>query len=60
LGSAKMTVSQFLKLSRGAVVELDKLKTDTLDIEVNGYPVAKGEVTIVEDRIGITIKELSS
>lgn len=58
LGNAEMQVSQLLKLGRGAVVELDKKVGEPVDIFVNNRLVARGEVVIVEDKIGITMTEI--
>jgi flagellar motor switch protein FliN/FliY len=58
LGKTSMTVSQLLKLSRGAVVELDRNVGEAIDVYVNDRKVAKGEVVIVENRIGITLTEV--
>lgn len=58
LGKTTMPVSQLLKLGRGAVVELDRKVGESIDILVNERLVARGEVVIVEDRIGITMTEI--
>lgn len=58
LGRTSMPVSQLLKLGRGAVVELDRKVGEPVDILVNERLVARGEVVIVEDRIGITMTEI--
>jgi len=58
LGKAHMEVSQLLKLGRGAVVELDRKVGEAIDIYVNNRLVARGEVVIVEDRLGITMTEI--
>ncbi len=58
LGRASMQVSQLLKLGRGAVVELDRKVGEAIDIYVNNRLVARGEVVVVEDRLGITMTEI--
>ncbi len=58
LGKAKLQVSQLLKLGRGAVVELDRKVGEAIDIYVNDRLVARGEVVIVEDRLGVTMTEI--
>lgn len=58
LGSTSMQVSQLLKLGRGAVVELDRKVGEPIDIYVNNRLIAKGEVVVVEDRIGVTMTEI--
>lgn len=58
LGKATMPVSSLLKLGRGAVVELDRKVGEAIDIYVNNRLVARGEVVVVEDRLGITMTEI--
>ena len=58
LGRASMQVSQLLKLGRGAVVELDRRVGEPIDIYVNNRLVARGEVVVTEDRLGITMTEI--
>ena len=58
LGKATMQVSQLLKLGRGAVVELDRKVGEAIDIYVNNRLVARGEVVIVDDRLGVTMTEI--
>lgn len=58
LGRANMQVSQLLKLGRGAVVELDRKVGEAIDIYVNNRLVARGEVVVVEERLGITMTEI--
>ena len=48
----------FLKLGRGAVVELDRKVGEAIDIYVNDRLVARGEVVVVDDRLGITMTEI--
>lgn len=58
LGRSTMQVSQLLKLGRGAVVELDRKVGEAIDIYVNDRLVARGEVVVVEDRLGVTMTEI--
>ena len=58
LGKQTMQVSQLLKLGRGAVVELDRKVGEAIDIYVNNRLVARGEVVIVEERLGVTMTEI--
>jgi flagellar motor switch protein FliN/FliY len=58
LGRATMQVSQLLKLGRGAVVELDRKVGEAIDIYVNNRLVARGEVVVVDDRLGVTMTEI--
>src|SRR5271155_1117794 len=58
LGKSEMQVSHLLKLGRGAVIELDRKVGEAIDIYVNNRLVARGEVVVVEDRLGITMTEI--
>ncbi len=58
LGKATMQVAQLLKLGRGAVVELDRKVGEAIDIYVNNRLVARGEVVVVEERLGVTMTEI--
>jgi len=58
LGKSTMQVSSLLKLGRGAVIELDRKVGEAIDIYVNDRLVARGEVVVVEDRLGVTMTEI--
>ncbi len=58
LGKTSMQVSQLLRLGRGAVIELDRKVGEAIDIYVNNRLVARGEVVVVEDRLGVTMTEI--
>ena len=58
LGKSTMQVSQLLRLGRGAVVELDRKVGEAIDIYVNNRLVARGEVVIVDERLGVTMTEI--
>jgi flagellar motor switch protein FliN/FliY len=58
LGKSSMQVNELLKLGRGAVVELDRKVGEAIDIYVNDRLVARGEVVVVDDRLGITMTEI--
>ncbi len=58
LGRATMQVSQLLKLGRGAVVELDRKVGEAIDIYVNNRLVARGEIVVVDERLGVTMTEI--
>ncbi len=58
LGKSTMQVSQLLKLGRGAVIELDRKVGEAIDIYVNNRLVARGEVVVVEERLGVTMTEI--
>jgi flagellar motor switch protein FliN/FliY len=58
LGKSGMEVSQLLKLNKGTIVELDRKVGEAIDIYVNNRLVARGEVVLVEDRLGVTMTEI--
>jgi flagellar motor switch protein FliN len=58
LGKSSMQVNELLKLGRGAVIELDRKVGEAIDIYVNDRLVARGEVVVVDDRLGITMTEI--
>lgn len=58
LGGTHMEVSDLLKLNEGDVVELDRKVGEAIDIFVNNRLVARGEVVLVEDRLGVTMTEI--
>jgi flagellar motor switch protein FliN/FliY len=58
LGKTSLQVSQLLKLGQGAVVELDRKVGEAIDIYVNNRLVARGEVVLVDERLGVTMTEI--
>src|SRR3712207_4883034 len=58
IGKASMSVAQLLKLAKGSVLELDRKVGEAIDIYVNNRLVARGEVVIVDDRLGVTMTEI--
>ena len=58
LGRAHLSVAQLLKLGQGSVLELDRKVGEAIDIYVNNRLVARGEVVIVDDRLGVTMTEI--
>lgn len=58
LGKTSMQVNQLLKLGRGAVIELDRKVGEPIDVYVNNRLIARGEVVVIEDRIGVTMTEI--
>ena len=58
VGRTQITIEELLRLSEGAVVELDRMAGDPLDILVNGTPIAKGEVVVVGERFGIRFGDI--
>ncbi len=60
VGHAEIRIRDLLKLTRGSVVELDRLAGDPLDVFVNGTLIAYGEVVVVNDRFGIRLTDVIS
>ncbi|MGL4286676.1 MAG: flagellar motor switch protein FliN [Phreatobacter sp.] len=58
LGRSRMDVGELLKLGPGAVLELDRKVGEAIDIYVNDRLVARGEVVLVEDKLGVTMTEI--
>ncbi len=58
LGKARMKVSSLMKLGRGTVLELDRKVGEAIDIYVNNRLVARGEVVLVDQRLGVTMTEI--
>jgi flagellar motor switch protein FliN/FliY len=58
LGHANMEVASLLRLARGSVIELDRKVGEAIDIYVNNRLVARGEVVVVDERLGVTMTEI--
>ena len=58
LGRSTMSVAQLLQLAQGSVLELDRKVGEAIDIYVNNRLVARGEVVIVDERLGVTMTEI--
>ena len=58
LGRARMDVGDLLKLGPGAVLELDRKVGEAIDIYINNRLVARGEVVLVEEKLGVTMTEI--
>ena len=60
VGGTKISIGDLLKLNDGSVVELERLAGEHLDILVNGTLLAKGEIVLVGERLGIRLTEIVS
>ena len=58
LGRARITIKNLLQLSQGSVVELDGLAGEPMDIFINGYLIAQGEVVVVNEKFGIRLTDI--
>ncbi len=60
LGRSKITISELLKLNKGAVLELNKVAGEPLDFRVNDRLVARGEAVVINDRFGVRLTDVIS
>jgi flagellar motor switch protein FliN len=60
VGRVRMSVRDLLQLAPGAIVELDRLAGEPLDVLVNGVRIARGEVVVVNEKFGIRLTEVVS
>ena len=60
VGRSRMPVRELLRLAPGAIVELDRLAGEPLDVLVNGVRIARGEVVVVNDKFGIRLTDVVS
>ncbi|NYT61957.1 flagellar motor switch protein FliN [Alcaligenaceae bacterium] len=58
LGRTRLTIKNILQLGQGSVVELDGLAGEPMDIFVNGYLIAQGEVVVVDEKYGIRVTDI--
>ena len=58
LGRTKVPIKYILQLAQGSVVELDALAGEPMDVLVNGYLIAQGEVVVVNDKFGIRLSDV--
>ena len=58
IGRTRITIKNLLQLSQGSVVELDGLAGQPLDVLINGYLIAQGEVVVVNDKYGIRLTDI--
>ncbi len=60
VGRARMSINDLLRLSQGAIIELDRMAGEPLDVLVNGTLVARGEIVVVKEKFGIMLTEVVS
>ncbi|MDP2680055.1 MAG: flagellar motor switch protein FliN [Rhodoferax sp.] len=58
LGRTRITIKSLLQLSQGSIVELDGLAGEPMDVLINGYLIAQGEVVVVNDKFGIRLTDI--
>jgi flagellar motor switch protein FliN/FliY len=58
LGRTRITIKSLLQLSQGSIIELDGLAGEPMDVLINGYLIAQGEVVVVNDKFGIRLTDI--
>ena len=58
IGRTKMTIGELLSLRKGSIVELKKSAGESVDIYVNGKLLGKGEVVVVNERLGVRVAKI--
>ena len=58
LGRTRIPIKNILQLAQGSVVELDALAGEPMDVLVNGFLIAQGEVVVVNDKFGIRLTDI--
>jgi flagellar motor switch protein FliN/FliY len=59
LGRASMSIKQLLELDQGAVIELERMVDEPMDVLVNGTLVARGEVVVIDDTFGVRLTDVA-
>ena len=60
IGRTRLAIRELLQLGPGSVVELSKLAGETLDVLINGRPIARGEAVMVNDKFGVRLTDVIS
>ncbi len=60
LGRTKMPIKNLLQLAQGSVVELSAMAGEPLDVMINGFLIAQGEVVVVNDKLGIRLTDITT
>lgn len=60
IGRTEMPIQKLLQLTQGAVIELDKMVGEPMDVLVNGTLIAQGEVVVIDDQFGIRLTQIVS
>lgn len=58
LGRTQLPVADVLRMNTGSIIELDRAIGEPIDIYINSHLVARGEVVLIDDRLGITMTEI--
>src|SRR5947208_16049601 len=60
IGHTRLAIRELLELGPGSVIELQKLAGETLDVLINGKPIARGEAVMVNDKFGVRLTDVAS
>ena len=60
LGRTRIPIKHILRLAQGSVVELENMAGEPMDVLVNGYLIAQGEVVVVNDKFGIRLTDIAT
>ena len=60
IGRTRMTIGQTLELRPGSVVSLNRLAGEPVDLLINGKPIARGEVVVIDEEFGLRVTEVST
>ena len=60
IGRTRLAIRELLQLGPGSVIELQKLAGETLDVLINGKPIARGEAVMVSDKFGVRLTDVAS
>ena len=60
MGRARMTVGETLELRQGSIVTLNRMAGEPVDLLVNGAPIARGEVVVIDEQFGLRVTEMLS
>jgi flagellar motor switch protein FliN len=58
IGRTRMTVGETLELRQGSVITLDRMSGEPVDLLVNGTPIARGEVVVIDEQFGLRVTEV--
>jgi flagellar motor switch protein FliN/FliY len=58
IGRTRMTVGETLELRQGSIITLDRMSGEPVDLLVNGTPIARGEVVVIDEQFGLRVTEV--
>ena len=60
LGGTRKLLREVLAMGPGSIIELDKLAGEPVDVLVNGQPIARGEVVVIDENFGVRVSDILS